>query len=60
MVRLNKKFKNFINEIHLSLSMAKKGPRTLSGMMNKAITGDGRKKASSMFNGLLGEKKKKK
>jgi len=40
--------------------MAKKGPKTLSGMMNKAVTGDGRKKPSSLLSGLLGSKKKKK
>ncbi|WP_325412678.1 hypothetical protein [Methanoregula sp.] len=39
--------------------MAKKGPRTLSGIMNKAVTGDGRKKPSSLISGLFGEKKKK-
>jgi hypothetical protein len=40
--------------------MAKKSPKTFSGMMNKMVTGDGRKKPSSLFSGLLGDKKKKK
>jgi hypothetical protein len=35
--------------------MATKGPKTFSGAMRKAMTGDGRKKLS-----LLGETKKKK
>lgn len=40
--------------------MAKKGPKTFSGMMNKAVTGDGRKKPASLLSGLFGDKKKKK
>lgn len=34
---------------------AKKGPKTIGGMMRKIITGDGRKKSMS----LLGDTKKK-
>jgi hypothetical protein len=40
--------------------MASKGPRTFGGMVNKMVTGDGRKKPSSILNDLMGTKKKKK
>jgi hypothetical protein len=40
--------------------MAAKGPKTFGGMMKKMVTGDGRKKPSSLFGNLLGDPKKKK
>jgi hypothetical protein len=38
----------------------KKGPKTFGGMVNKIVTGDGRKKPASLFDNMLGTKKKKK
>jgi hypothetical protein len=38
----------------------RKGPKTFSGMMNKMVTGDGRKKPESIFSNFLGTKKKSK
>jgi hypothetical protein len=40
--------------------MMKKGPKTFNGMINKAMTGDGRKPLSSAINEMFGGKKKKK
>jgi hypothetical protein len=40
--------------------MTSKGPKTISGAMRKIMTGDGRKKSSSLFGNLFGDSKKKK
>ena len=39
---------------------ARKGPKTFSGMLNKMVTGDGRKKPESMLGNIFGAKKKRK
>ena len=57
---LKYKIKDFINLIQSSISMAKKEPKTFSGMINKAVTGDGRKKPASLLSGMFGDNKKKK